>query len=1163
MEKKKQGTGSDPALILHFGSGCSKELQERLNTVTNNWHKDRRRTKSDADWNVFWDTDIKNQMVNLSAGILREKDKVDSECNNIKGMDNANKEACKLITAGLKHIYKIPKGKDGTQQKKEDDQIFHRTMSCVLLNAYTEKLKEHAGQKQNCNIDVGINHAFSKSGQIRSNTDGCKDDNNCHVCQKESYEQCEINHERIKDRVNKLLKWKESEIQKTLTSICPTPPPVPPANPKSQLTSTIDCKDETDCLNKKVEKVFQKRWNANNDQVYGLFQEFNRELNDDDEKDGLTSVCDEVVGDESMVKHKLHRCFCKILIRNLGKVTNNDSTYRYDNRTWKIRDMEGNVPCHLLNLWLLLYGIKYGMQEKDVLYAFKAITNLKELYEEQYENCVYTGNFEVKQEDGGADFRDIYKWFMNHDIINKMGAIRYGTACVRKDGQGSGHSKSVGKDIKEVSDDLRNKAETVAKEIQKGLPIVKEVEKEEKPPSSGGNPGRPPIPKSGCSVHLGNNVLDEEEENWGEVFSSFSNNPTNSNEEGYKYNEYAALSSWCEDVDEDSTVDLTKHKEFCKVLLKNLLIVNKNKFACEEKMEENRIKGKWCVSKCDLLNIWLMYISDYCVPEDIIKEVFSRMHSISGYMDGTENYADCVYKSFSNLRRGDEDILHNIMKWMQCKGKKGGMAEVHTKNWCKHDKSKWTNAPQYWGKKDGLSVKVSQELNTWLAKVNEAKKTYRTDLDKIKDLATKDSPPPSHQPDGAGSTSSKNLCQRLEEAAETWKTIGGHKDLNKIWDDIKPRVTELSNAISTPNKDADDLCSNIQGTNGAPTEKEKEACQFITRGLKHLYGIEKEEENKDMNAQKNWEIKTTVTCALLNLYAKEIKGKCNVTDSIIEQSFTLGESNLKIWCKVGDGNSCKECKRDNCTNYKVNGKDLWQEVNNRLQENSDIMQAISTICTDNKKPAGTRRSEDTSGPVKQTEKKPNQESIGKDTASSKGTPGSKDCNSLQGTEDGAAALECLDAQGEQGTHVDNVRNDDTPSQDSGPIAQDNSQKPGSSGPGSASIGSQDTGSPRPPGSNEVSSASSSDSSSSSSSSSSSGLGDQSGGGTSAGKNTGTRSVTQQDDVDQSNGGLQQPQVSGRTESRTVRCNNRINNINSTNTNITTIIIWKLYNKKKW
>ncbi|ANQ07148.1 hypothetical protein PCOAH_00012770 [Plasmodium coatneyi] len=246
---------------------------------------------------------------------------------------------------------------------------------------------------------------------------------------------------------------------------------------------------KSDKVEKKVETFFQTRWSATKDQVYGLFLDFNKPLSADDEKDVFTVVCDEVVDGYDVTNQTLRKCFCKILMRNLRKVTSKDSEYAYNEQTWTVDAMGQLVACDLLNLWLLLYVLKSRINKENIKYVFTAITSLNEAFSfMESEDCIYKSTFSVNETEEGASFKDIYTWFRNRGIIEKMGEIHSGNACrsgSRSDDQDSGLPETNVEDIRSKVQDIADK---VLKKIEELQEIVNEIEPEEAPPTPGSEP---------------------------------------------------------------------------------------------------------------------------------------------------------------------------------------------------------------------------------------------------------------------------------------------------------------------------------------------------------------------------------------------------------------------------------------------------------------------------------------------------------------------------------------------------------------------------------------------------------------------------------------------------------------------------------------------------
>ncbi|SBO26588.1 SICAvar, type I [Plasmodium knowlesi strain H] len=144
-----------------------------------------------------------------------------------------NKAACLLFASGLKHIYGRPNGQKNGQFKGPS---FEQTMGCLFLKEYAKQLKDLAEVKKQgnswvhplCDIEDGINHAFTKSGDIMKNvlpecsngTDGIS----CFVCEwnDKDYDKCNIGTDNVKTNVKPLLQSKETHMQQILeNTVCP------------------------------------------------------------------------------------------------------------------------------------------------------------------------------------------------------------------------------------------------------------------------------------------------------------------------------------------------------------------------------------------------------------------------------------------------------------------------------------------------------------------------------------------------------------------------------------------------------------------------------------------------------------------------------------------------------------------------------------------------------------------------------------------------------------------------------------------------------------------------------------------------------------------------------------------------------------------------------
>ncbi|ANQ06736.1 SICA antigen [Plasmodium coatneyi] len=204
---------------------------DRVKCIYYRWGENRK-IGDYVNWNQFWEPDVRKRLEELSEKITKGDSTIDPLCNNADGgsttLSGEQKKACTYIVRGLEHIYKIERGTDGTEQKKDDNLIFHRTFSCILLNAYADKLLE-AGNPH-CITEDTIQKAFV-AGNTQKDT-WCKEkdkNNECEVCKREEYKDCKIGDkkETIGHKVEELFrndkKKKEiDDLKKTLETICPT-----------------------------------------------------------------------------------------------------------------------------------------------------------------------------------------------------------------------------------------------------------------------------------------------------------------------------------------------------------------------------------------------------------------------------------------------------------------------------------------------------------------------------------------------------------------------------------------------------------------------------------------------------------------------------------------------------------------------------------------------------------------------------------------------------------------------------------------------------------------------------------------------------------------------------------------------------------------------------
>ncbi|CAA9988686.1 SICAvar, type I [Plasmodium knowlesi strain H] len=202
VEEKIQKNEAEACMKQDGMSSC-----ERLKCAKTHWEL----TKQQSSSGVSWDEHVQNELGNLFNRGTTSSSTTPNQCEN-DGLDNANKEACKHITAKLELMYRTASGKH---------QLSDQIINCLLLNVYAKKLKEEAQKKGLCNIDDGLKKAFEQSSTIMTTAGQCTNGtNDCFVCtQNENYDSCLNDSTGIKQKVDDTIKEKNAQIQRTLTDI--------------------------------------------------------------------------------------------------------------------------------------------------------------------------------------------------------------------------------------------------------------------------------------------------------------------------------------------------------------------------------------------------------------------------------------------------------------------------------------------------------------------------------------------------------------------------------------------------------------------------------------------------------------------------------------------------------------------------------------------------------------------------------------------------------------------------------------------------------------------------------------------------------------------------------------------------------------------------------
>ncbi|SBO20538.1 SICAvar, type I [Plasmodium knowlesi strain H] len=202
-------------------------LCDKLKCIAPKWAVNKFLGSNDGTWNNM-QNDFTTQLTNLLNNMKDEKNQTAAagHCNNANWKDNdahgaANREACKLVAAGLQHISKIQENHSTGQHTPYDNQEFKQVVSCFMLNAVVQKMKEVS---KICDIDQGIRVAFLKAVDIKDTH--CKNDKPCIVCKlDDKYDACSFDKNKadnVKDKLDSLLTEKGDDVNGTLKELLKT-----------------------------------------------------------------------------------------------------------------------------------------------------------------------------------------------------------------------------------------------------------------------------------------------------------------------------------------------------------------------------------------------------------------------------------------------------------------------------------------------------------------------------------------------------------------------------------------------------------------------------------------------------------------------------------------------------------------------------------------------------------------------------------------------------------------------------------------------------------------------------------------------------------------------------------------------------------------------------
>ncbi|ANQ06296.1 SICA antigen [Plasmodium coatneyi] len=172
-------------------------------------------------------------------------------------------------------------------------------------------------------------------------------------------------------------------------------------------------------------------------------------------------------------------------------------------------------------------------------------------------------------------------------------------------------------------------------------------------------------------------------------FAHFSNKV--SEEDKAQYDELSAMLAVCDYKDSDQ-VDLSTYKDFCEIMIKNIILTTAVGNQYKNKKEQKQGKQMPCkkiikgIPVCDLLKIWMWYMKWFCVSDGVIKHALNAVQQVREGFDASEKYAKCAYDAALNIAyTGQKDnpddpyydlfetsTLHTMMK------------KLTREKWCKN-----------------------------------------------------------------------------------------------------------------------------------------------------------------------------------------------------------------------------------------------------------------------------------------------------------------------------------------------------------------------------------------------------------------------------------------------------------------------------------------------
>ncbi|ANQ06143.1 SICA antigen [Plasmodium coatneyi] len=468
-------------------------------------------------------------------------------------------------------------------------------------------------------------------------------------------------------------------------------------------------------------------------------------------------------------------------------------------------------------------------------------------------------------------------------------------------------------------------------------------------------------------------------EDW---FNLFSRDVTKEEEEKLEgWSGFLALCNPPGDDDGSINVDLNEYGKFCKVMVRNIMLVTnpKNQYENKGTKCQKVVKG---VSVCDLLKVWAYYMQWLCAPRKVIDYAFHAVKEVREVFKKLNlggNYAECTYNGVPDI---PDDKVKNILPEAYDLFYKSVfyiMMEAITKEkaWCIEGKGKLPqkasedlDLPRAETEEDNDVVSADDGTNEFKGLLRQVKEGMDQEkeekaevLEELKQNIAEPSVPSPQKPSQQEQEQQKEqqqqlqmqdngcksdkLCERVTCVGRQYRTDeGGNPDWDKMWGEVKDRVDGLAKVMSKEDRSMNSYCNSHQWTNSKVTFAQRETCKQIVRGLHHIYSTQTDGEKTDSKSKNNQQFYRTMECILLNAYADQLKEKgnyCGITEGEIQKMFNEGNTKKRTWCL---DKNCIECKREEKLNCQLNNENIKTKVDGLLNINAEIQGTLKETCKD-------------------------------------------------------------------------------------------------------------------------------------------------------------------------------------------------------------------------